>query len=60
MSLDKTIEHGKEKRKPYRGSEAFDRSCRNHGGDPWDVEDRQYSRIKKDMEANEQLKEIEL
>ena len=23
MSLDKAIEHGKEKRKPYRGSKAF-------------------------------------
>ena len=32
MSLDKAIEHGKEKRKPYHGSKAFDRTCRNHGG----------------------------
>jgi hypothetical protein len=31
MSLDKAIKHGKEKRKPYRGSKAFDRGCRNHG-----------------------------
>jgi hypothetical protein len=29
MSLDKAIQHGKEKRKPYRGSKAFDLSCRN-------------------------------
>jgi len=31
MSLDKAIEHGKEKRKQYRGSKAIDRTCRNHG-----------------------------
>ena len=31
MSLDKAIEHGKEKRKPYRGAKAVDATCRNHG-----------------------------
>ena len=31
MSLEKAIAHGKEKRKPYRGSKRFDCSCRNHG-----------------------------
>ena len=31
MSLDKAIKHGKEKRKPYRGSKAIDSTCRNHG-----------------------------
>lgn len=31
MSLDKAIKHGKEKRKPYRGSKAFDHTCRNNG-----------------------------
>ena len=31
MSLDKAIEHGKEKRKPYYGSKSIDPSCRNHG-----------------------------
>ena len=31
MSLEKAIAHGKEHRKPYRGSKAFDCSCRNHG-----------------------------
>lgn len=29
--LDKAIKYGKEKRKPYRDSRRFDRSCR-HGG----------------------------
>lgn len=35
MSLDKSIEHGKEKRKKYRGSKAVDSTCRNHGGCPF-------------------------
>lgn len=30
MSLDKAIKHGKEKRKPYTGSKAFDPSCRDN------------------------------
>lgn len=32
MSLNKAIAHGKEKRKPYSGNKAIDRSCRNNGG----------------------------
>lgn len=35
MSLDKAIEHGKEKRKQYRGSKAIDCTCRNHGSCEW-------------------------
>lgn len=35
MSFDKAIEHGKEHRKPYRDSRAFDRHCRNHGDCDW-------------------------
>jgi hypothetical protein len=34
MSLDKSIEHGKEYRKQYRGAKAVDKACRNHGGCP--------------------------
>jgi hypothetical protein len=35
MSLDKAIEHKKEKRAPFRKSKAFDRTCRNHGKCPY-------------------------
>lgn len=35
MSLDKAIKHGKEHRKPYRGSKAIDCTCRNHGSCEW-------------------------
>lgn len=34
MSLDKAIEHKKEKRKPYRKAKAIDKTCRNHGSCP--------------------------
>ena len=42
MPLDKAIEHGKEKRKPYRGSKAFDSTCRNHGSCKWCEENRKH------------------
>ena len=31
MSMEKAIASGKEHRKKYRGTKAFDCSCRNHG-----------------------------
>ena len=34
MTLDKSIKHGKEKRKPYYDSRAIDASCRNNGSCP--------------------------
>ena len=42
MSLDKAIEHGKEKRKPYRGSKAIDGTCRNHGSCKWCENNRKH------------------
>jgi len=55
MSLDKAIEHGKERRKPYRGSKAFDYTCRNHGGCPWCEENRKHKfRDKHPQEREEQ------
>jgi hypothetical protein len=50
MSLYKAIESGKEKRKQYRKSKAFDRSCRNHGGCGYCEENRTY-RSKRLIEA---------
>jgi hypothetical protein len=35
MSLDKSIQHGKENRKPYYRSGKHDKTCRPHGGCPW-------------------------
>ena len=41
MGLEKSIEHGKEHRKPYKGGKRVSYHCRNHGGkrhkkrNPW-------------------------
>lgn len=42
MSLDKAIEHHKEKRQMYRGSKAIDCTCRNHGSCDWCRQNRQH------------------
>lgn len=51
--LDKAIEHNKEHRKPYHGSKAFDRTCRNHGGCDYCKNNRLY-RSNKLLEKSEQ------
>lgn len=48
MSLDKAIQHGKEKRKPYRGVKAWDVTCRNHGGCPWCKMKREHKQIRRE------------
>jgi hypothetical protein len=47
MSLDKAIEFGKEHRKPFRRSKAFDRTCRNHGSCPYCRGNRQHAHRKR-------------
>jgi hypothetical protein len=43
MSLNKAIKHGKEKRKNYYGAQAFDHSCRPHGGCSYCENNRKFS-----------------
>ncbi len=57
MSLDKSIEHEKEHRKPYFGSKSIDKSCRNHGGCPWCEENRLYKNIKRIQKMDSMLSE---
>lgn len=57
MSLEKSIKHGKEHRKPYRGSKEFDKTCRNHGGCDFCKDGRLYSSNKRKESADEKLKE---
>lgn len=59
MSLDKAIEHGKEKRKPYKGAKAIDRTCRNHGSCEWCRSNRLYQQLKMDEASRQALEEIE-
>lgn len=58
MTLDKAIEHNKEHRKQYRGSKAFDRTCRNHGGCDWCKNNRLYRANKLEEKTNQDLKSI--
>lgn len=57
MSLDKAIEHGKEKRKPWMDSRAIAKSCRNHGTCEFCKGNRLYKRRKLEEKATIELKE---
>jgi len=57
MALDKSIHHGKEHRKQYRKSAAFDTSCRPHGGCPWCERNRKFNDMKKRTAADEQVRD---
>lgn len=48
MSLEQSILSGKEKRKPYFGAKAIDRTCRNHGSCPYCAKKRKYKYQKKE------------
>lgn len=55
MSLDKAVEHGKERRKPYRGAKAVDATCRNHGSCEWCRHNRLHSRKKSEVAAEQDV-----
>ncbi len=57
--LNKAIEHGKEKRKPYMGAKAICKSCRNHGDCDWCKSNRLYKFKKEEEKTLDKLKEIE-
>ena len=57
MSLNKAIEHGKERRKRYKGSKAFDYSCHNHKSCGWCRDTRLYNYKKEKERANQRLNE---
>lgn len=54
MSLDKAINSGKEHRKPYRKSKAFDKTCRNHGSCPYCESNRKHSTEVRKMKGLEE------
>lgn len=58
MSFDKEIEHGKEKRKPYKGAKAIDCTCRNHDSCEWCKTNRLYQRLKVDEASRQALEEL--
>ena len=56
MSLDKSIEYGKDHRKRYYGSKSFDRTCRNHGSCDRCKANRLYSAKKTKEAADEKMR----
>ena len=58
MPLDRLIEKGIEKRKPYRKSKAVDPSCRNHGGCPLCRDNRLYANTKRLEAALDKIEEV--
>lgn len=58
MSLDKAIVSGKEHRKMYRGAKAVDCTCRNHGSCAWCQGNRTYKNERRELAADQQIKEI--
>lgn len=59
MGLEKAIEHGKEKRKPYVGAKAIDCTCRNHGSCEWCKANRLYKNRKRELSMEQEIKEYE-
>lgn len=57
MSLDKSIQYGKEHRRQYRHSKAVDPYCRNHGGCPWCERGRTIQGRRVELMARQRLKE---
>lgn len=59
MSLNKSIQSGKEHRKPYRGAKSIDHICRNHGSCEWCKGNRTYKNDKRELSAEQELSEYE-
>ena len=57
MSLNKAIEHGKEKRKPYNGAKAIDCTCRNHGSCKYCKGNRLYQKLRMDEMSKQALED---
>ena len=57
MSLEKSITHGKDHRKPFRGAKAIDRTCRNHGSCGWCRGNRMYGNDKRELRIRQEIEE---
>jgi len=57
MGFDKNYKNRKDWRKPYRGSKAFDCTCRNHGSCPWCEGTRTFFDKKKRYFADKELED---
>jgi len=50
----------KDRRQPYRGSRAFDTSCRCHGGCPWCEGNRLYQDKRERQAADDEIQYAEM
>lgn len=57
--MDKAIRSGKEHRKEYCKAKAVSVHCRNHGGCNYCLNNRLHKYAKKELSANQQLKDFE-
>lgn len=57
MSLDKSIQSGKEHRKQYTGAKAVDAKCRNHGSCKRCLSNRTHKNDKRRNALEQQLNE---
>ena len=59
MTLDKSIQSGKERRKPYRGAKSIDSTCRNHGSCEWCRRNRAHKNKKRELAAEWELRDYD-
>ena len=57
MSFDTEYPSRKDRRKPYRGSKEFDRSCRSGGDCPYCRENRLHANELRAQEADSEIEE---
>jgi hypothetical protein len=57
MGLEKSIEHGKEHRKPYSGAKSISMHCRNNHDCPWCKGNRLYKNKKREEESINKIKD---
>lgn len=57
MSFNKAIQYGKEHRKPYKRSKAFDHTCRNHGSCSYCSDNRQINKTRALLYAQQDIEE---
>ena len=53
--LDKAIKHNKEFRKPYKGAQAIDLTCRNHGTCNWCKDNRTHTFKRNSFRCQDEL-----
>lgn len=58
MSFDAEYPNRKDRRKPYRTTGRFDRSCRPGGDCPWCEGNRLHADAKRRLSADEQLADV--